>query len=1204
MSEKVTQLITLENNSYNVKYVVHTADIHIRMFEREEEYLSVFNRFYEDLKKRKLNNKNSVIVICGDIMHNKEILHPKSLEICTDFFYNLASITNLIIISGNHDKCDNNPDIDVIKAILNIKFNTLNKIYFIDESKCYLYNNIIFGLTRVFDKNVTKCNFTKLNKFNKLNKIRIGLYHGQVISPLNENQMFFVKDTSINYTEFADYDIVLLGDIHQQQYLNEEKTIAYCGSLIQQNKSESIKKGYLLWNIHSKTSEFIQIRNDYMTLKITIGSDGKWKKPLLKGDMPKYAKIDIISNSENQTDIVSVYDWCTDKGVTVLEKSEKFEVNRNKINNIIKFNNTDTTLNLLSNKEKICELILNGIKEEFKNESIKNKIKDLVKNAEIKDLSVKNIKLLNLKFDNFMKYGENNTINFNNLKSINGLCSPNSSGKSTIIDVILFSIYGECTRGSAIDLINNKSKRLFTEIELDVNNIKYKIQRKATRNDKKEHSRKVGTELIIFENDINISSDVKKNNKIISEKICSFDDFIHNCIISQNTKVNFMNFTPKEKNDYLYKIFNIEVLKDIDKSCSNYVRNLKTEITRKKKNLVNYEMYGTNEKEIIKNINEKLQDKIKEKENLIKQIDKLSDEQTLIKINIKKTNTKDKEDIEKIDIKKIKQIKKNLDILQKDRIDITKDIEMLNKQKNSNTNKISKINYDVVLEEFNKEKEKKIKIKSIELEKMRKNIINDGIFDMEKYKIKSINLEYSQLEKKLKELKEEIVNNNNKLEEIEIILNEKEIKVNMKTYNDYIEKSKELEFLNNKLEIIMNKKEEIEKSLEKLELYEYNPKCKFCMKNSNIEHKIELEKELDMINSNIEKFNSDINKIKKFTNKNNNILNTYELNQEQIINKRENLNIKNNLETDNNVLELKIEAINKELEEKQKLIEKIELYKKNDEVLENIKTLEKEIEMIRNEYSEICGLYLKLNKELFSINDSINKNNIKLEEINKQISDQDYIINIDKLNDNISKLDNFKTNLIKLDELVNKLKVDNMTFEVFYKEYEKIQIDKNEYEIISNFISGEEFTIKIMRQSILPNISDNINKMLEKYSTYQIEMVLNKDTNDSVFIYKTNGSNLSLNGGYETHLINLIFRMVFAKISGVIRTNFIIIDEAFDASDFKNKENIKSMIDYMDNIYDWIIIISHDSYIKSNFENHINIKTINKGELSKQLINI
>jgi DNA repair exonuclease SbcCD ATPase subunit len=124
--------------------------------------------------------------------------------------------------------------------------------------------------------------------------------------------------------------------------------------------------------------------------------------------------------------------------------------------------------------------------------------------------------------------------------------------------------------------------------------------------------------------------------------------------------------------------------------------------------------------------------------------------------------------------------------------------------------------------------------------------------------------------------------------------------------------------------------------------------------------------------------------------------------------------------------------------------------------------------------------------------------------------------------------------------------------------------------------------------------------MLRKYSDYEIQMVLNQDTNDSVYIYKTDGSNLSLNGGYECHLINLIFRIVFSKISGVIRTNFIIIDEAFDASDQKNKKNIKNIIDFMDNIYDWGIIISHDLYIKSNFDKHITIKKNN----NKQSINI
>jgi DNA repair exonuclease SbcCD ATPase subunit len=78
--------------------------------------------------------------------------------------------------------------------------------------------------------------------------------------------------------------------------------------------------------------------------------------------------------------------------------------------------------------------------------------------------------------------------------------------------------------------------------------------------------------------------------------------------------------------------------------------------------------------------------------------------------------------------------------------------------------------------------------------------------------------------------------------------------------------------------------------------------------------------------------------------------------------------------------------------------------------------------------------------------------------------------------------------------------------------------------------------------------------------------------------------------------------MVFAKISGVIRTNFIIIDEAFDASDSANKSNIKNIIDFMDNIYDWGIIISHDAYIRTNFDKHITIKKMN--ETGKQFINI
>ena len=39
--------------------------------------------------------------------------------------------------------------------------------------------------------------------------------------------------------------------------------------------------------------------------------------------------------------------------------------------------------------------------------------------------------------------------------------------------------------------------------------------------------------------------------------------------------------------------------------------------------------------------------------------------------------------------------------------------------------------------------------------------------------------------------------------------------------------------------------------------------------------------------------------------------------------------------------------------------------------------------------------------------------------------------------------------------------------------------------------------------------------------------------------------------------LNLLFRIIFSQISGLIRTNYIIIDECFDSSDITNKEKLK-----------------------------------------------
>ena len=52
-----------------------------------------------------------------------------------------------------------------------------------------------------------------------------------------------------------------------------------------------------------------------------------------------------------------------------------------------------------------------------------------------------NWKLKSLKWDNLFNYGEGNSINFENLAGIIGIFGKNFSGKSSIIDSLLYTVY-------------------------------------------------------------------------------------------------------------------------------------------------------------------------------------------------------------------------------------------------------------------------------------------------------------------------------------------------------------------------------------------------------------------------------------------------------------------------------------------------------------------------------------------------------------------------------------------------------------------------------------------------------------------------------------------------------------------------------------------------------------------------------------------
>jgi DNA repair exonuclease SbcCD ATPase subunit len=80
------------------------------------------------------------------------------------------------------------------------------------------------------------------------------------------------------------------------------------------------------------------------------------------------------------------------------------------------------------------------------------------------------------------KYGENNRIDFDQLNGIAGVVAPNRAGKSSIIDIIVFGLYGEHLRASNKTIVRKgyaKPAEAVVTVYFVVNNTRYKITRRV-----------------------------------------------------------------------------------------------------------------------------------------------------------------------------------------------------------------------------------------------------------------------------------------------------------------------------------------------------------------------------------------------------------------------------------------------------------------------------------------------------------------------------------------------------------------------------------------------------------------------------------------------------------------------------------------------------------------------------------------------------
>jgi len=559
-----------------INKIAHLADIHIRKLHRFVEYRDVFDRLYVKLKEA----KPDLIYIGGDIVHGKLDTSPEETRLVAEFFLSLADISDLLVIPGNHDCNLNNASReDVLSPIIDLVKQINPRIHFWKKTGVYEMGGCQFGHLSVFD--MTKDGKPNAKNIPRAKDIegehKIAIYHGGV-GNFQVDTGLVMSDEHVNVIDFDGYDLVLLGDIHKRQFLNDDETVAYPGSLIQQNFAESPDHGFLLWDVEKRKSEFIQVENDYGFKTIRVEDDEVKSK---MNFVPRYGNLK-IKHKGTSAEKLRLVEMDLRKTYTEL-KSISFE-KLDSIENIM--NNSKTKISIedihdlkVQNNliDKMARMENPGIDDktlqrlfdinEFTNSSIGMK-NELPKNVDWK--------LKYIEFDNMFSYGKGNRIDFTKLNGVVGVVAPNHSGKSALIDAIAYTIFDTCSRTfKAIEVLNNKSKNFEVKLSLEVNGVDYIIHR--TGKLKVRTSRKTGevrklcpvsVKFYVIENDemIDLSGAARSNsqygsgtNEEIKSILGTFDDFILTSLSLQNNGQNFVDKKQAERKKILSQFMGIDL---------------------------------------------------------------------------------------------------------------------------------------------------------------------------------------------------------------------------------------------------------------------------------------------------------------------------------------------------------------------------------------------------------------------------------------------------------------------------------------------------------------------------------------------------------------------------------------------------------------------------------------------------------------------
>lgn len=542
--------------------VAHISDTHIRNLKFHKEYREIFKQIYQKLREEKVD----YIVHCGDLAHTKTQLSPEYFELATDFLKNLSDIAPFYIILGNHDgnlKNDNRQDAvtPIVQALNHPNLHLIK-----DSGEVHVNNDLCFNVLSIFDED----NWQEITKKDKMN---IALYHGAIYGVVTDTG-YVLEHGDHDLSIFEGFDFAMLGDIHRtNQELDPDGRVRYCGSTVQQNFGETNDKGFLIWEIEDKDTFKVKQCSFYNPKPfITIELEPDGTVPDIR--VPPNSQLRIVCNTHIPSkDLKKSIDIAKSrwnpvsttvqnkpgKSLSVQEVSGEYE-NEN-----------------LRDAEVQEKLIKEYLAEYKLDDATLDKIFELNRQfsvlAEQDEEVARNVKwsLKGLTWNNLFNYGEDNSVNFEKLKGIVGIFGKNFSGKSSIIDSLMWSVYNSISKKvrKNVDIVNQNKEEGSTVVEMQIDNKVYTIEREAVKYIRKLY----GEETIEAKTDVNFSSldlltgeqeslnglDRKETDANIRRVFGLVEDFLMTSMTSQHGSMQFINEGSSKRKEILSKFLDLEV---------------------------------------------------------------------------------------------------------------------------------------------------------------------------------------------------------------------------------------------------------------------------------------------------------------------------------------------------------------------------------------------------------------------------------------------------------------------------------------------------------------------------------------------------------------------------------------------------------------------------------------------------------------------